>query len=112
MQYVQLYHACAFEADPQLWYKYVYLEELLLNIPGARQIFERWMQWEPNDKAWQSYIKLEERYNELDRASAIYERFIGCKPVPKNWIAWSKFEEDRGQAGQSFLALVGTAKTV
>jgi crooked neck len=83
----------------QLWYKYVYLEELLLNIPGARQIFERWMQWEPNDKAWQSYIKLEERYNELDRASAIYERFIGCKPVPKNWIAWSKFEEDRGQAG-------------
>jgi crooked neck len=79
-----------------LWYKYVYLEELLLNIAGARQIFERWMQWEPNDKAWQAYIKLEERYNELDRASAIYERWIGCRPIPKNWIAWAKFEEDRG----------------
>jgi hypothetical protein len=82
-----------------LWYKYVYLEELLLNIPGARQIFERWMQWEPNDKAWQSYIKLEERYNELDRASAIYERWIGCRPIPKNWVIWAKFEEDRTRAG-------------
>ncbi|RDX40618.1 hypothetical protein OH76DRAFT_1490141 [Lentinus brumalis] len=28
----------------QLWYKYAYLEELLQNIPGARQVFERWMQ--------------------------------------------------------------------
>ena len=43
----------------QLWYKYTYLEELLQNIPGARQVFERWMKWEPDDKAWQAYIKLE-----------------------------------------------------
>lgn len=77
----------------------MYLEELLLNIPGARQIFERWMQWEPNDKAWQSYIKLEERYNELDRASSIYERWIGCRPLPKNWVTWAKFEEDRQRPG-------------
>ncbi len=34
----------------QLWYKYVFLEELLLNVPGARQVFERWMTWEPDDK--------------------------------------------------------------
>ena len=88
-------------ADDQLWYKYVYLEELLLNIPGARQIFERWMQWEPNDKAWQSYIKLEERYNELDRASMVYERWIGCRPIPKNWVIWAKFEEDRGRADKA-----------
>lgn len=85
----------------QLWYKYVYLEELLLNIAGARQIFERWMQWEPNDKAWQSYIKLEERYNELDRASEIHERWIGCRPIPKNWVTWAKFEEDRGRADKA-----------
>jgi crooked neck len=88
----------------QIWYKYVYLEELLLNIPGARQIFERWMQWEPNDNAWKSYIKLEERYNELDRASQIYERWIGCRPIPKNWVTWAKFEEDRGKAGMYHIA--------
>jgi len=32
----------------QLWYKYIYLEELLQNITGAHQIFERWMAWEPD----------------------------------------------------------------
>lgn len=81
----------------QLWYKYVYLEELLQNIPGARQVFERWMQWEPEDKAWQAYIKLEERYEEWDRASAIYERWIAVRPEPRAWVKWAKFEEDRGR---------------
>ena len=46
----------------QPWYKYAFLEELLQNVPGARQVFERWMQWEPDDKTWQAYIKVEVRY--------------------------------------------------
>ena len=79
----------------QLWYKYVYLEELLQNVPGARQVFERWMKWEPDDKAWQAYIKLEERYGELDRASAIYERWVAVRPEPRVWVKWGKFEEER-----------------
>ncbi|KAH8112430.1 pre-mRNA-splicing factor CLF1 [Phellopilus nigrolimitatus] len=79
----------------QLWYKYVYLEELLGNVPGARQVFERWMQWEPEDKAWQAYIKMEERYQELDRASAIYERWVAVRPEPRVWVKWAKFEEER-----------------
>jgi len=37
-----------------------YLEELLQNVPGARQVFERWMQWEPDNKAWQAYTKMDE----------------------------------------------------
>lgn len=81
----------------QLWYKYVYLEELLQNIPGARQVFERWMAWEPDDKAWQAYIKMEERYGELDRASAIYARWVGVRPEPRVWVKWAKFEEERGK---------------
>lgn len=80
----------------QLWYKYVYLEELLQNVPGARQVFERWMQWEPDDKAWQAYIKLEVRYQEGDRASAIYERWVAVRPEPRVWVKWGKFEEERG----------------
>jgi crooked neck len=35
----------------QLWYKNVYLEELPQNVPGVRQVLERWMQWEPDNKA-------------------------------------------------------------
>lgn len=81
----------------QLWYKYVYLEELLQNVPGARQVFERWMKWEPDDKAWQAYIKMEERYNELDRASAIYERWIAVRPEPRVWVKWAKYEEERAK---------------
>ena len=80
----------------QLWYKYVYLEELLQNVPGARQVFERWIQWEPDDKAWQAYIKVEIRYQEYDRASAIYERWVAVRPEPRVWVKWGKFEEERG----------------
>ncbi|KAH9042658.1 hypothetical protein EDB85DRAFT_1885903 [Lactarius pseudohatsudake] len=74
----------------QLWYKYVYLEELLQNIAVARQIFERWMAWEPDDMAWQAYIKLEIHYNELDRTSAIYERWVAVRPEPRIWVKWGK----------------------
>jgi crooked neck len=85
----------------QLWYKYVFLEELLQNVPGARQVFERWMQWEPDDKAWQAYIKLEERYQELDRASAIYERWVAVRPEPRVWVKWGKSEEERGKVDKA-----------
>lgn len=83
----------------QVWYKYVYLEELLGNVAGARQVFERWMAWEPDEKAWSAYIKMEARYQEMDRASAIYERLVACHPEPKLWIKWAKFEEERGNIG-------------
>jgi len=43
---------------------------------GARQVFERWMEWEPEEQAWHSYINFELRYKELDRARVIYERYI------------------------------------
>lgn len=42
----------------QLWYKYIHMEEMLNNVPGARQIFERWMQWEPDHHGWAAYIKV------------------------------------------------------
>ena len=45
--------------------QYVYMEEVLGNVPAARQIFERWMEWEPDEQAWLSYIKMELRYKEV-----------------------------------------------
>jgi crooked neck len=80
----------------KLWYKYVYMEETLGNIDGARAVFERWMQWEPEEAAWSSYIKLEKRHGEFERARAIYERFTVVHPEPRNWIKWAKFEEENG----------------
>ena len=43
------------------------------------QVFERWMEWEPDEQAWHSFIKMELRYKELDRARNIYERFVQVK---------------------------------
>lgn len=54
------------------------MEEMLGNIAGARQVFERWMEWQPEEQAWHSYINFELRYKEVDRARTIYERYILC----------------------------------
>nr|CAJ38789.1 crooked neck protein [Platynereis dumerilii] len=77
----------------QFWYKYTYMEEMLGNVAGCRQVFERWMEWEPEEQAWHAYINMELRYKELDRARAIYQRFVMVHPEIKNWIKYAKFEE-------------------
>jgi crooked neck len=50
------------------------MEEVLVNIAGARQVFERWMEWMPAEQGWLAFIKFEMRYNEIERSRAIYER--------------------------------------
>ena len=35
------------------------MKEMLGNVAGARQVFERWMEWEPEEQAWLSYIKID-----------------------------------------------------
>ena len=70
----------------QLWMKYSYMEETVGNIPGARAIFERWMEWEPEDQYWSTYVNFELRYKELERARRIFERFVMIHPDVKNWI--------------------------
>ncbi|XP_002125953.2 crooked neck-like protein 1 [Ciona intestinalis] len=85
----------------QLWYKYVYMEEMLGNVAGCRQVFERWMEWEPDEQAWQSYINFELRYKEIERARQIYERFVYIHPDVKNWIKYGKFEEKFGYVVKS-----------
>ena len=74
----------------KLWYKYVYMEETLGNVAGCRQVFERWLAWEPDEAAWSAYIKLEKRYGEIGRARSIFERFTAIHPEPRNWIKWAR----------------------
>ena len=80
-------------------YKYTYMEEMLSNVAGARQIFERWMEWEPDEQAWHSYINMELRYKEIDRARSIYERYVMVHPEVKNWVKFAKFEERQSNIG-------------
>ncbi len=52
--------ACARKLNrrPANRYKYIHMEEMLGNVAGARQIFERWMKWEPDHNGWAAYIKV------------------------------------------------------
>ncbi|KAM3319894.1 hypothetical protein P3S67_007094 [Capsicum chacoense] len=77
------------------------MEEMLGNVAGARQIFERWMVWMPDGKVWLSYIKFELRYNETERARAIFERFMQCRPKISAWIRFAKFEMKNGEIGRA-----------
>uniref|UniRef100_A0A7N8XF02 Crooked neck-like protein 1 n=1 Tax=Mastacembelus armatus TaxID=205130 RepID=A0A7N8XF02_9TELE len=85
----------------QFWYKYTYMEEMLGNVAGCRQVFERWMEWEPDEQAWHSYINFELRYKEVDKARTIYERYILFFMHLKNWIKYARFEEKHGYIAHS-----------
>uniref|UniRef100_A0A8C6WLY8 Crooked neck pre-mRNA splicing factor 1 n=1 Tax=Neogobius melanostomus TaxID=47308 RepID=A0A8C6WLY8_9GOBI len=85
----------------QFWYKYTYMEEMLGNVAGCRQVFERWMEWEPEEQAWHSYINFELRYKEVDKARSIYERFVMVHPEVKNWVKYARFEERHGYIAHS-----------
>ncbi|AWP20452.1 putative crooked neck-like protein 1 [Scophthalmus maximus] len=89
----------------QFWYKYTYMEEMLGNVAGCRQAFERWMEWEPEEQAWHSYINFELRYKEVDKARTIYERYILLWAFSvccvKNWIKYARFEEKHGYIAHS-----------
>ncbi|KAL2154073.1 hypothetical protein VTH82DRAFT_2749 [Thermothelomyces myriococcoides] len=81
---------------PKLWYKYLWVMEMLGDIPGTRQVFDRWMKWEPDEDAWNAYIKLEKRYGEYDRARQIFRHYAAVHPQPRTWLKWAKFEEEFG----------------
>jgi crooked neck len=73
------------------------MEEMVHNLNGARRIFERWMEWQPDDQAWYSYIKLELRANEIERARQIYERYVQCHPAERSYLKFAKWEEKHHQ---------------
>merc|ERR1719502_2495370 len=77
----------------QFWYKYAYMEELLANYAGARTVFERWMEWEPEDTAWMQYANFEQRVKEVEKARRVMERYVNCRPTQMAFTRLSKFEE-------------------
>ena len=46
------------------------------NYTRAREIFERWMSWRPEEKGWLCYIKFEERMGEHDKCREIMYRYL------------------------------------
>ncbi|KAL0396714.1 UNVERIFIED_CONTAM: Pre-splicing factor clf1 [Sesamum calycinum] len=79
----------------QLWYKYIHMEEMLGNVAGARQIFERWMKWAPDQQGWLSYIKFELRYNEhvLGIVERAVDKLGDDEEAEELFVAFAEFEE-------------------
>ena len=76
----------------QFWFKYSYMEEMLGNTDRARQVFERWMQWEPDDQAWNSYVKFEVRAGDMPRARVVHERYLGVHQTLRAFLKVAKWE--------------------
>mmetsp|Transcript_55983 Transcript_55983/g.133393 ORF Transcript_55983/g.133393 Transcript_55983/m.133393 type:complete len:671 (-) Transcript_55983:41-2053(-) len=85
----------------QFWYKYSYMEELLGNYAGARTIYERWMEWEPDDNAWIQYVKFEERCNQIEKGRMVMERYVNCQPTQQAFLRLCKFEEKHKNAARA-----------
>ena len=81
------------------WYKYSYMEEMVGAIEQARQVFERWMKWEPDDMGWAAYIKFEMRQGEIARARGVYERYLACHRSCRAYLKYAKWEEKLQQKG-------------
>jgi crooked neck len=80
----------------KLWWKYLHTVELLGDVPGTREVFERWMKWEPDANAWGAFVKFETRYHEWDRARGVFERMTIVHPEPANWLKWARWEAENG----------------
>jgi len=89
----------------QFWYKYAYMEEMLGNVAGGRQIFERWMNWQPDFNGWNSFIKFEMRHKQIEKARNIFERFLLVHNEVRTYVKYAKFEEKHGTVARARTAL-------
>lgn len=80
-----------------LWYKYVYVEEMVQDIPKCRAVFERWMKWHPDDNAWLAFARFEMRCGQKDRAERVLRDYVNTYPSVKafcRFAKWAEFEAE------------------
>jgi len=77
----------------QLWYKYTYMEEIVGDIPKARAVWERWMEWMPDDNGWLAYSRFEIRCGTLQLAKGVLERYTSQYPSTKSYLKYARWAE-------------------
>jgi len=85
----------------QFWYKYTYMEEMLGNFKLCRQVFQRWMKWEPDENAFASFAKFEMRRGDEAAAREVYEAYVDVHPTLRAFLKYAKWEERQQQVGKS-----------
>ncbi|KAK0587572.1 hypothetical protein LWI29_025053 [Acer saccharum] len=81
--------------------KYIEIELQLCNFDRCRKLYEKYLEWSPeNCYAWSKYAELERSLAETDRARAIFELAIAqpALDMPElSWKAYIEFEKSEGE---------------
>lgn len=76
-----------------LWYKYVWVEEMCQDLPKCQAVFERWMQWRPDDNVWLAYARFEQRHNSVIDAERVLRCYCRACPTTKAFVKFAKWAE-------------------
>mmetsp|Transcript_32023 Transcript_32023/g.38957 ORF Transcript_32023/g.38957 Transcript_32023/m.38957 type:complete len:714 (+) Transcript_32023:141-2282(+) len=78
-----------------LWYKYVYMEEMVGDLAKCRAVFERWMEWLPDDNGFLSYARFESRCGDagMERANEVMKRYVNTYPSSRAFLKYAKWSE-------------------
>jgi crooked neck len=80
---------------------YIELEMQLGNIDRCRKVFERYLEWAPqNCRTWVKYCQLETQLQEIDRSRALYELAVQqtVLDMPETlWKSYIEFEIEGGE---------------
>jgi len=78
-----------FFLDKQIFKKYIEIELQLGNIDRCRKLYERYLEWSPeNCYAWSKYAELERSLAETERARAIFELAISQPALDMPELLW------------------------
>lgn len=73
----------------QIFKKYIEIELQLGNIDRCRKLYEKYLEWSPeNCYAWSKFAELERSLAETDRARAIFELAISQTTLDMPELLW------------------------
>jgi tetratricopeptide (TPR) repeat protein len=79
----------AFFLCQQIFKKYIEIELQLGNIDRCRKLYEKYLEWSPeNCYAWSKYAELERSLAETERARAIFELAIAQPALDMPELLW------------------------
>ena len=73
----------------QIFKKYIEIELELVNMDRCRKLYEKYLEWAPeNCYAWSKYAELERSLSETERARAIFELAIAQPALDMPELLW------------------------
>ena len=83
------------------WLRYAKFEETVGNFDNARQIFQRWLAWEPPAKAFLVFVDFECRMRDFNGARSVFERLLLIHPFPESYLRYCDFEIKMGEPARA-----------